>query len=1036
MADEQSGVPDFFVKSNQSVPDFFLPGPAPLPSGKITPAKPPEPGMKDDSFWSSFTNGEFLKNHPIIKRALLGQGTDSEGHPIVGPGMTQIGFGKYNVASGINKGVDWLSNKTGADSVYPQLYPTGPTMPFTTGQGLRAIGGMVGGWLGTADPRASIPSHAPDVLPPQAPPERLGLPPYQEGIPLGPSPLDIEQTRLTTTPAQSVPARPVSGAGLTDEENMRLLQKGGGLTGNPKTTFTGEVPELPRVEGQATPGNIGSQEWQPPQLPSANQHPVSTVVQGAVRTGNPEVTQAATELLKDKGSMLSRWWNGSGTALEQEVANYGPIGQSIAMAVDRASLIGRRYGAQWMNTALPIARDLPNKAEEAQNFVNGILDKLEAKGIDVNTFLGDTDPLKDADTLVNFTNYAARKLGQAEELGGVKDLIANSPNKEELTRLVNRMVPGWEYKGDSWVRELMSDTTSAASKMAAWLHLSKFAIRKFNTGIPLIMRSELGDLAGSLRDVFTKAGFIDDMNMTGANHNIGSTILDEIEADSNSAGVWGVRSADRMGRVVAAGAGKGTAKTLFERLKSGRATDMNTKERLRNLILENPDEVLKQDALTDKQLDMAGARMSEMTQGLPEARKVPYLWSEPMAQLPLIFKKFAFQHGKMMKDAILEGGSGLQGFQKGVGIAKKVAVAGALSQVFGEVVGDTVSGLMGAGLTPFNDKGLGENVSDRILNRGSYLKPITGDHPVVNHLIDNISASWVPGVALEMLESLASPEKAAAYILGPGITDPLRLGADALMTGAQFMSGNNPLEQGGYGARDLGRFLISSTPGIGSAELGRTIVPPMNQGTGMPHMGFSRQPMRKETTPGGAKADFSNAKTEDLVNLLRTTLNNPSSELPSNEMNKFYIPRKDVGSDEMTIPTAAPFRQPPEIRGDSTGMVNRQANEFLRFAPQLRGRIPNITFGPNKDVMNVLDRSNMDPEQFQDSTLLGTTSSKDNAIALNPSLRERARGFDDSLPEVMGHEFTHASGQNRETLPQMMELVIRELNKRGYFKGR
>ena len=61
-------------------------------------------------------------------------------------------------------------------------------------------------------------------------------------------------------------------------------------------------------------------------------------------------------------------------------------------------------------------------------------------------------------------------------------------------------------------------------------------------------------------------------------------------------------------RFVAAIAGKGTAESLFKTLKKNPA-DKIARKRLDNLVLEDVDTVLKQNALTPEQVAVAGGRM-------------------------------------------------------------------------------------------------------------------------------------------------------------------------------------------------------------------------------------------------------------------------------------------------------------------------------------------------------------------------------------------------------------------------------------------
>jgi hypothetical protein len=640
--------------------------------------------------------------------------------------------------------------------------------------------------------------------------------------------------------------------------------------------------------------------------PETDENPIATMAKAALKTNQPDVQQAGLDLVRNKTTWEKLKALNPLTSVEERYNQQGPAGQAIGVALDRASLQGKMYGARWIDNikdtfkltpeefqnavdvvegnAAPKSVKIHDAAETIQTQMKMIQDGLEKSGISVKNLKGELVPFKgrdnyfphqypegfwdrpnvvdelvkngmsrvDAqkyvlnrrrfgeqlspfqyqrlpvdlpgydktpDAMVKYINTAARRLATAQELGPqdmtggwLADAVEKTPNPTLTDKWLKNDIP---FRRDPLTpnQQIGVKAADMFSKFAAYSHLSRFAISKVNSTIPIMLRSNDLDFAKEMKDVLTKAGYAHDIQTsTGVTHNIGSAIMDEINDNTNPIGLYGMKGVDNYFRTVAAGTGKGVAKDLFEKLKNPNASpNIRDMERLRNLILEDPYKVLRQDSLTDNQINMAGARFAEQTQGLSEARKVPYGFSEPLLQIPLIFKKYAFQHSKIMKDAIMDNPG------------RNIPLALALTQVFGEGVGDTKAALEALGISAVTGKPMGQTVSDEINKRGDFESRFLGQNKLVNHLADNLVQSWAPGVGTDILESLLSPDGIINNAAGIGIQDASKIVGNAGKAGAAYIRGDN--KTGGQAAGALGRNILSKTPVVGGKDFANAVLP-------------------------------------------------------------------------------------------------------------------------------------------------------------------------------------------------------------------
>jgi len=292
----------------------------------------------------------------------------------------------------------------------------------------------------------------------------------------------------------------------------------------------------------------------------------------------------------------------------------------------------------------------------------------------------------------------------------------------------------------------------------------------------------------------------------GATWNINKSIAEGITNDW-SMKYYGGNWSENFNRKIAAWTGRGYARQLFDELKTN-PTDQFKRGRLEELLLDDADNILSQEALTPRQELVAGGRHAEITQGLNIGRRMPTLWNNEYAQLPLVFRKYAFQQTKELKDAIKNDST-------------KLVKLFALSQLSGEALGalraGTVGGIKGA-IKGDVGKGVEEEFTGRTEYIGRYLKniPVFGpqisENDTVNRIVGNVMEGWGLGLAADLMEGMAGgPMSFAKTLLGPAVSQIADIGGAV----------------GTFNAPQLGRELLRAAPipYVGGAGLQRGILP-------------------------------------------------------------------------------------------------------------------------------------------------------------------------------------------------------------------
>jgi hypothetical protein len=355
---------------------------------------------------------------------------------------------------------------------------------------------------------------------------------------------------------------------------------------------------------------------------------------------------------------------------------------------------------------------------------------------------------RDLDADYMHLNDLGKRVAEARELGPrdladpnspVSQLIKGTAEPTRITEIVSehlgRNIP--ESGAAEWgaVNQGIRKVTTAA-------HLSHFALSNMSQLASVPLRSNLGAYTKALKSTISNwKKTVGEAEGTGALQTIHQDLLREAGGESFVSKLYGLKKSETLNRSVAAVAGKGTARDLFTQLKKD-PTNKRARGRLENLLLQPVDDVLKQTALSEEQLGIAGGRMSEITQGRAQAIDLPKAWTgHPLAELALIFKKYAFQQGRIINAAVKE--------NPGRNIPLLIATYTAM----GEGIGDVKAGVRGT----VSGQGAGAAIGER----GEGL----------DRIINNMAQAWAFGMLGDVIEASGKPGGIAEYAAGPVVSD-------------------------------------------------------------------------------------------------------------------------------------------------------------------------------------------------------------------------------------------------------------------------
>jgi hypothetical protein len=397
----------------------------------------------------------------------------------------------------------------------------------------------------------------------------------------------------------------------------------------------------------------------------------------------------------------------------------------------------------------------------------------------------------DLDADLMHLNDMGKRIAEAREFGARDIADPNSP--------IEKLIKGTD--DPKRVREILSahlgrDVASTGNpawttinkgirKVMSAAHLSHYAVSNFSQMATTPLRANLSAYAEAIGKVATdykKA--VGEAEATGALQTINQDLLREVGGEGAMSKLFLMKKSETLNRTVSAVAGKSTANQLFTQLKKD-PTNKRARARLQNLVLEPVDNVLKQESLTPEQQGIAGGRMSEITQGRAQGIDLPRLWSgHPIAEIPLLFKKYAFTQTRIIRDAVMENPG------------RNIPLALALYATMGEGIGDIKAGVKGA----VSGVGPGQAIADR----GEGLERVFA----------NLGQAWALGILTDVISAGGKASGLAELMGGPVASD-----AGQLMYGAYHAAADKP---GGSGPYDpLKKQFARSIPFVGSGIAAR-----------------------------------------------------------------------------------------------------------------------------------------------------------------------------------------------------------------------
>lgn len=186
--------------------------------------------------------------------------------------------------------------------------------------------------------------------------------------------------------------------------------------------------------------------------------------------------------------------------------------------------------------------------------------------------------------------------------------------------------------------------------------------------------------------------------------------------------------------------------------------------------------------------------------------------------------------------------------------------------------------------------------------------------------------------------------------------------------------------------------------------------------------------------------NYNSKSDQELLELLYTRLNNPPHTKWNDTMKG--IPGNKPVKDPLAIPMGdlPPVAPAPAFRKQTPavgGELSQTMEKFYRIAPELRGRVGKLGFGPNLDVVDEFVESSKDktinPLNYEDTNLLGLANKRTGNVSLNPILSQRVPfgKIDDHIDKqyrnrrdpILGHELAHVMGDDEQAANHVNDII-------------
>jgi hypothetical protein len=392
----------------------------------------------------------------------------------------------------------------------------------------------------------------------------------------------------------------------------------------------------------------------------------------------------------------------------------------------------------------------------SRQFGNRLIDSQHGRKADVEGYRLDVDSQK------HHYSDLAKRIVEAETFGNMDTADAKSPISTLLSQTkdstrVKGLVDQYLGRAKGGDKGYVHDVANAINKFQVAVQLPLFAIKNQSQKAMIPIRANIAEFTKALGQYTTKEGKEIAEN-TGAFQSI-RDIIHEMGGESKISKYYGISKTEEGNRGLAAITGKGTSARLFDKLKKNPA-DKVAREQLDELILEDIDTVLKQDALTPEQMNRAGFRMAELTQGSANPMNLPSKWSEhPEVKILTLYKRFALQQSKLIKDSIMQNPT------------KNLPTALFALAAAGEVTGDVYTGV--------KSTLQGKDPGEEIANRGAdgfvndMMQRVTNDKDIsflVSRVARDLSDAMALGLIQDFIEAGGGGTRSLLNVLaGPTI---------------------------------------------------------------------------------------------------------------------------------------------------------------------------------------------------------------------------------------------------------------------------
>lgn len=428
--------------------------------------------------------------------------------------------------------------------------------------------------------------------------------------------------------------------------------------------------------------------------------------------------------------------------------NYWPRMYDPAMFADKPAFIERLIKQGLSPEAA--AKAVGN----ARRFGERLIDPQNARVLDL------PEHRKDFGALLKHYDDMAHRVA-ASEILGVKDiadpntpisqLVSQTRDPSRVTKILTQYLDR-----EGGVAPYEADAVKKISKFTTAFYLSKFAISNANqlAFVPVVTNfSSTGKAVAKFLRNPQKTWR--EAEATGALQTVMQEAIRETGGESPISKMFGIKASEGSNRTISAIAGKYYIQDLFNKFQKN-PNNARLRSSLEDLTLENGDVLLKQPALTDKQVAYGATRVVEKTQGRAQSIDLPYNWDRsPYISLLLLYKKYAFVQGKLVKDAIKA--------NPGRNIPLLLALFGAT----GEVTGDMKAAISGM---------ITGDQQQAIENRG---QAVQSPNKILNRMVQNYLDAMFIGLAGDVLNSTMSGKQSMYQTaVGPVASLPIEIGGN------------------------------------------------------------------------------------------------------------------------------------------------------------------------------------------------------------------------------------------------------------------